>query len=158
MNAPTATPVKSHPEPTRLGIQLVMKNATQALAFYSQVFGAKEVMRLVEPSGRLGHAELSLGGVTLAIADEYPEFGILGPESRGGATSLLNLSVDDVDAMAERAIAAGAVLERPITNEFYGDRVAHVRDPYGHRWSLSKRIEDVSFEEMKQRFARMVGG
>ncbi|WP_254628015.1 VOC family protein [Myxococcus sp. CA040A] len=145
------------PQP-RLGIQLVMKNATAALTFYSQVFGAEERMRLVEPSGRLGHAEMLLGGVVLSIADEYPEYGIVGPQSRGGATSLLNLSVDDVDAMAQRAIAAGAVLERPIKDEFYGDRVAHIQDPFGHRWSLSMRIEEMSPEEMQRRFLKMVGG
>ncbi|AGC45885.1 glyoxalase [Myxococcus stipitatus DSM 14675] len=142
----------------RLGIQLVMKNAMAALKFYTEVLGAQELFRLVEPSGRLGHAELSLGGVTLAIADEYPELDILGPQSRGGATSLLNLSVDDVDGLAQRAIAAGAILERPITDEFYGDRVAHLRDPFGHRWALSKRLEHLSPEELQRRFQQLVGG
>lgn len=143
---------------TQLGIQLVMKNGTAALTFYAQVFGAKELFRLVEPSGRLGHAELLLGGVRLAVADEYPELDILGPQSRGGATSRLTLPVDDVDAVAQRAIAAGAVLERPITNEFFGERVAHLRDPFGHRWMLSTRIEEVSPEELQRRFQQLVGG
>ena len=92
------------------------------------------------------------------LADEYPELGILGPQSRGGATSALSLYVEDVDAVAQRALEAGAELERPIQDEFYGDRVAHLRDPFGHRWSICTRIEDVSAEEMQRRMAKLLAG
>jgi PhnB protein len=154
----STAPVKKIPEGPRLIPHLVMKNASAAVVFYTRAFGATEVSRLTEPSGRVGYVELSLHGASLMLADEYPEYGILGPQSRGGATSSLNLYVEDVDAVARRALDAGAELERPIKDEFYGDRVAHVRDPFGHRWALSTRIEDVSPEEMQRRFTKLVGG
>ncbi len=154
----STAPVKKVPEGSPLTIYLVMKNASAAIAFYSRAFGAMETLRLAEPSGRIGHAELSLHGATLKLADEHPEYGILGPQSRGGATSSLMLYVEDVDAVARRALEAGAELERPITDEFYGDRVAHLRDPFGHRWAIATRIEDLSPEELQRRFAKLVGG
>ncbi|NVJ06527.1 VOC family protein [Myxococcus sp. AM001] len=146
------------PEGPRLSLALVLKDASAALDFYTRAFGAKEKYRLTEPSGRVGHAEMDLGGVTLMVADEYPEYGIVGPQSRGGTTCSLNLRVEDVDAAAQRAIDAGATLERPIQNEFYGERAAHLRDPFGHRWALNARIEEVSPEEMQRRFTRMCQG
>ncbi|NMO23057.1 VOC family protein [Pyxidicoccus fallax] len=146
------------PDGPRLLPYLVVKNAPAAIAFYTRAFGATEVLRLTEPSGRIGHAELSLHGSRLFLADEYPEYGVVGPQSRGGATSSLNLYVEDVDTAARRALEAGAELERPIKDEFYGDRVAHLRDPFGHRWALSTRVEDVSAEEMQRRFAKLVCG
>ncbi|MFP2908880.1 VOC family protein [Pyxidicoccus sp. 3LFB2] len=146
------------PAGRRLIPYLVTKNAPAAIAFYTRVFGATETVRLAEPSGRVGHAELALDGTPLMLADEHPELGILGPQSRGGATSSLSLYVEDVDAVARRALEAGAELERPIQDEFYGDRVAHVRDPFGHRWAIATRLEDISDEEMQRRFAKLVGG
>ncbi|AEI68908.1 VOC family protein [Corallococcus macrosporus] len=142
----------------RLSLALVLKDAPAALDFYARAFGATEKYRLVEPSGRVGHAEMDLGGVTLMLADEYPEYGIVGPQSRGGTTCSLNLRVEDVDAAAQRAIDAGATLERPIQNEFYGERAAHLRDPFGHRWALNARVEDVSPEEMQRRFTELLKG
>ncbi|NOK02865.1 MULTISPECIES: VOC family protein [Myxococcus] len=146
------------PEGPRLSLALVTKDAPAALDFYTRAFGAQEKYRLTEPSGRVGHAEMDLGGVTLMLADEYPEYDILSPQSRGGTTCSLNLRVDDVDAAAQRAIDAGATLERPIQDEFYGDRSAHLRDPFGHRWALNARIENVSPEEMQRRFTQMFQG
>lgn len=145
-------------EGPRLSLALVLKDAPAALDFYARAFGAKEKYRLTEPSGRVGHAEMDLGGVTLMLSDEYPDYGIVGPQSRGGTTCSLNLRVEDVDAAAQRAIDAGATLERPIKDEFYGDRAAHLRDPFGHRWALNARIEEVSPEEMQRRFTEMFKG
>ncbi|WP_426754016.1 VOC family protein [Myxococcus sp. Y35] len=159
MNATKTPPAATKlPDGPRLSLALVMKDAPAALAFYTRAFGAKELYRLTEPSGRVGHAELSLGGVTLMLADEYPEYDIVGPQSRGGTTCSLNLLVEDVDAAAQRAIDAGATLERPIQDAFHGHRVAHLRDPFGHRWTLATPKEDVSPEEMQRRFTKMLQG
>jgi len=158
MNANNPSTEMKSPDAPRLSLSLVMRNATAAIDFYARVFGAQEKFRLTEPGGRLGHAEMTLGGVSLMLADEHPEYGIVGPESRGGTTCSLHLVVDDVDAAAQRALDAGATLERPITNEFYGDRVAHLRDPFGHRWALTTRIEEVSPEELQRRFQELLKG
>lgn len=138
-----------------LTTHLVVDDGAGAIDFYARVFGARERYRLRQPDGRVGHAELELGGTIVALADEFPEMDILGPKRRGGTSASLALDVADVDAVAARAVAAGAVLERPIADEFYGKRVAWLRDPYGHRWSLQAHIEDVTPEEMQRRLDAM---
>ncbi|MGC4053777.1 MAG: VOC family protein [Paludibaculum sp.] len=135
---------------------LRLRRASEAIAFYKQAFGAEEVMRLSEPGGRIGHAEIRIGPSSIFLADEYPEFGIRGPESLGGATSALQLQVDNVDAMVERASQAGATVVRPAGDEFYGERAAVVRDPFGHEWMLTQTIEEVSPEEMQRRFEELM--
>jgi PhnB protein len=146
------------PEGQRLFPYLIVKNAAKALAFYTRAFDARETLRLDMADGRVGHAELTFAGVGIMVADEFPEMDLLGPETRGGATTSVAIYVADVDAFAARATAAGATLERPIKDEFYGDRVAHLRDPFGHRWSLHTRREEVSPEEMRARMARGEAG
>src|SRR4051812_38032073 len=108
---------------------LIVKNTPAAIAFYTAAFGAKELFRLVEPSGKVGHAEVELAGTTLALADEYPDFGALSPISVGGSPVSMHLYVDDVDAVVAKAEKAGATLLRPIVDEFYGDRVGMITDP-----------------------------
>lgn len=131
---------------------LVIKDAARAIDFYKRVFGAAEVVRLAEPGGRIGHAELRVGRAAFMLADEHPELGIHGPDASGGSPVTIHLYVDDVDAAVQRAEAAGAAVLKPPKDEFYGDRAAKLKDPFGHIWMLATRIEEVSVEEMKRRF------
>jgi PhnB protein len=114
-------------------------------------------MRLPAPDGRIGHAELEFGDVVLMLADEYPEEGIRSPTSIGGTATTLSLYVEDVDAVVDRAVAAGATVLRSVRDEFYGDRSGQIEDPFGHRWSIATHVEDVTPEEMERR-ARAMGG
>jgi len=133
---------------------LHVRNAEKAIAFYKEAFGATETMRLLDPSGRIGHAELDFDGTTLMLADEFPEFGIKSPDSVGGTTVTIHLHVDDADAVIRRAVAAGASVEREPQDQFYGERSGCVRDPFGHRWNVGHHIEDVSADEMQRRYTR----
>lgn len=132
-----------------------VKGAERAIAFYVEAFGAKEKFRLVEPSGRIGHCELELGKGVLMLSEEFPEYGILGPQSVGGASVTLHLHVDNADALIDRALTAGAVLIRPAQNHFYGERSGSVRDPFGHEWSIGHEVEHLSPEEMQRRYTAM---
>jgi PhnB protein len=135
---------------------LCVKHAADAIAFYAKAFGAVETMRLAEPSGRIGHAEVRIGAAPIMLSDEYPEEGVRSPASLGGSAVAIHLYVDDVDALAERAVAAGATLLRPVADQFYGDRSAVLRDPFGHRWFFATHKEDVSAEEMQRRYDRLL--
>jgi PhnB protein len=136
---------------------LVVRGAAGAIDFYARAFGAEETMRIEVPKGMIGHAELRIGKALLMLADEYPDMGFVGPATLGNTPVSVHLYVADVDALAERAVAAGAKLERPVKDEFYGDRVAILRDPFGHRWMFASRIEDVSVDEMQRRAAKLFG-
>src|SRR5689334_1683284 len=118
---------------------LVVRDAANAIAFYKKVLGAQELFRLSEPSGKIGHAELELGAGRFMIADEYPDFGALGPVSVGGTPVSLHLYVNDVDAVVERAVQSGATILRPPKDEFFGDRTATISDPFGHRWQIATK-------------------
>jgi uncharacterized glyoxalase superfamily protein PhnB len=137
---------------------LRMKDAAKAIDFYQRAFGASEKFRLCEPSGRVGHAELDFGGTTLMLSDEFPEYGIRGPESLGGTTLTIHLHVDDADALIRRAVAAGATIVRPATDQFYGERSGTVRDPFGHEWNIGHEIEKLSAAEMQRRYDAMLKG
>jgi PhnB protein len=137
---------------------LHVSDAARAIEFYKQAFDAQEKLRLTEPSGRIGHAELDFGGTTIMLADEFPEFGVLGPQSIGGTSVTIHLHVDDADETVRRAAAAGARVEREPKDEFYGERSGAVLDPFGHRWSIGHHIEDVSAEEMQRRYTKMLTG
>ena len=129
------------------------QDAAQAIAFYEKAFGAKEKFRLVEPgTGRVGHAELDFGGTTLMLSDEYPELGFRGPRAVGATTVSIHLHVDDADAAIQRAVEAGAVVVRPATDAFYGERSGTVRDPFGHEWMIGHSIEEVTPAEMQRRY------
>ena len=129
---------------------LCIKGAAAAIEFYKQAFGAKEVMRMADPSGKVGHAELKVGDAVIFLADEYPEMGFRSPESFGGSPVMIHLYVNDVDALARQATAAGAKVVRPVEDQFYGDRGGKFQDPFGHTWWLATHKEDVSPEEMKR--------
>ncbi len=117
-----------------------VRNAAAALAFYVEAFGAVEVSRLVGDDGRVGHSEIEIGSSRLMIADEYPEIDSVGPETRGGPTCSFTIEVPDVDASFARAVAAGATVVRPVADQFHGNRMGWVTDPFGHRWTLSTPI------------------
>lgn len=129
---------------------IVVGDAADALAFYEKAFGAKETFRL-ESGGKIAHAEIQIGDSRLMLSDEFPEWDALGPESRGGTTGSLLIYVDDVDASFERAIKAGASVLQAVENQFWGDRMGTVVDPFGHRWMLGTHVEDVSEDEMRRR-------
>jgi uncharacterized glyoxalase superfamily protein PhnB len=136
---------------------LRMKDAARAIEFYGKAFGAREKFRLNEPStGRVGHAELEFGGQILMLSDEFPEYGIQGPESLGGTTLTIHLHVDDADELIRRAVAAGATLVRPAADQFYGERSGTVRDPFGHEWNIGHELEKVTPDEMQRRYDQLM--
>jgi PhnB protein len=129
---------------------LVIGGAAKAIDFYRQAFGAEEMFRM--PMGdKVGHAEIRIGDSVVMLSDEWPDMGVVGPKTRGGTTVSLMIYVNDVDSAYKRAIDAGAQAERPVENQFYGDRAGTLVDPFGHRWTLSTHVEDVSPEEMSRR-------
>ncbi|MBT2321474.1 VOC family protein [Variovorax paradoxus] len=135
---------------------LCVNDTAAAITYYGEVFGAREKFRLTEPSGRIGHAELDFDGATLMLSDEFPEYGILGAKSIGATAVTIHLHVDDADAVVERAVKAGATLEIPVQDQFYGERSGSFRDPFGHRWNIGHSIEELSPEEMQRRYTAMM--
>jgi len=129
---------------------LAVHDAAAAIRFYAAAFGATETMRL-EMGGKIGHAEVRIGHGALMLSDEWPDWNMLGPNSRGGPTCNLHLYVEDVDSAFARAVEAGATVERPVSDQFYGDRSGTLRDPFGHRWHIATHVEDVSEEEIRRR-------
>lgn len=132
---------------------LMVRDAARAIAFYRDAFGAHEVMRFDTPNGKVAHAEVKIGDSHVMLADESPEFA--GPQTLGGAGVSLMLYVDDVDATFARAVASGATVRRPVADQFYGDRLGTLADPFGHVWSIATHREDVPLEEMQRRMASM---
>ena len=135
---------------------LCVENAAKAIEFYTKAFGAREKLRLTEPSGRIGHAELEFGGTTLMLSDEYPKYGINGPRAVGGTSVIIHFHVDDADEMIRLAVKAGAEIEREPQDAFYGERSGTIRDPFGHRWNIGHSIEEVSPDEMQRRYTQML--
>jgi PhnB protein len=134
---------------------LAIRDAARAIEFYREVFDAMELMRLADPSGRIGHAEIEIGGARIMLSDEHPEMNVRSPESFGGSPVSIHLYLEDVDAVFERAIAAGAKALREPTDQFYGDRAATLIDPFGHCWFIATRQEAVPIEEMEKRYAAL---
>jgi PhnB protein len=130
---------------------LCVKGAAQAIEFYQQAFGAIEKFRMADPSGKVGHAEMTIGDAHFYLADEFPELGFKSPAALGGSPVLIHLYVEDVDAFVRRAAAAGARITRPLETQFYGDRGAQLVDPFGHSWWFASHVEDVSPEELERR-------
>jgi PhnB protein len=134
---------------------LIVHDGAAALEFYKKALGAEELLRM--PMGdKIGHAEIKIGDSIVMLSDEWPDMGMLSPKARGGTTVSLMIYVENVDAAFKRAIDAGGTLERAVQNEFYGDRTGTLRDPFGHRWTLSTHVEDVSPEEMSRRMEEWV--
>lgn len=129
---------------------LIVDDAEAALKFYREALGAEEVVRL-PMGGKIGHAEIRIGNSMVMLSDEWPDMGALGPKTRGGATSSFVLYVEDADKAFDRAVKAGAKVDKPVENQFWGDRMGSVTDPFGHKWSFGSHVEDVSPEEMQKR-------
>ncbi len=141
---PTATPY------------LCFKNAARAIDFYKKAFAATETWRLMQPDGRIGHAEIRIGNSPIMLSDEFPEYGTVSAETLGGSPVRLRLYVEDVDGFARQAVAAGAKVLRPVADQFYGDRSGQFADPFGYIWTISTRKEVVSMDEIQRRFDEMM--
>ena len=134
---------------------LIIRDAVSALAFYNKAFGATEVGRLSMPDGTIMHGEFKVGDSHVMFAEENVEMGMLGPEALGGAAISICLYVEDADAVFAQAIAAGAKEIRAMQDQFWGDRAGTIVDPFGHSWTILSKIEDVSWDEVQQRFESM---
>ncbi|HEY6168866.1 MAG TPA: VOC family protein [Verrucomicrobiae bacterium] len=139
---------------------LIIKGAAKAIEFYKSAFGATELLRMGGPGGSVGHAELKFGDSHVMLADEFPNMGFRSPHALGGTPVSILLYMADVDAVFKRAVAAGAIVQKPLENQFYGDRSATLTDPFGHVWTIATHVEDVPPDEMKKRadaFAKKMG-
>ena len=130
---------------------LIVKGAAEAIEFYKRAFGAKELLRMADPHGRVGHAEIKIGDSVIMLADEHPAMGYRGPRSLGGSSVSILLYLEDVDAVFERALEAGAKAQRPVANQFYGDRTGTLEAPFGQVWTVATHVEDVPPEELRRR-------
>jgi PhnB protein len=137
---------------------LICANAAAAIEFYKKAFNATETSQLPGPGGRLMHASLRIGDSAVMLVDEMPEHGALGPKSLKGSPVAMHLYVEDADAAAARAVAAGAKLTMPVTDMFWGDRYGQLEDPVGHRWSIATHVRDVTPAEMQQAMQAMCSG
>lgn len=138
---------------------LCIRGAAAAIEFYQKVFGAEEIFRMTDPeNGRIGHAELKLGPVTLMLADEHPELGIRSPLAFGGSGTTIHLHVDDVDALARRAVQAGATMLREPTDYSHGERQCRVRDPFGHEWLLGHELEKTARSQVRPQVQNIYPG
>jgi len=134
---------------------LVCAGAAKAIEFYKQAFGAEEGARLPGPDGRLMHASVKIGDSQVMLVDEMPEWGALGPKSLKGSPVTIHLYVDDVDAVVERAVKAGAKVTMPVADQFWGDRYGKLEDPFGHHWSVATHVREVSMEEAQKAMRQM---
>jgi PhnB protein len=137
---------------------LYVDGAAQAIEFYEQVLGAKQRGRLDGPDGRVGHAELEIGDSIVMLADENPAIDIKGPKTLGGAPFAMHVYVEDVDAVFQAALDAGASSIRDVEDQFYGDRAGRFEDPFGHHWNVASHVEDVPPDEMERRAAEAMAG
>jgi len=137
---------------------LCCRGAVAAIDFYKKAFGAVEIARMDAPGGAIAHAEIKIGKAIIMLADEYPDMGFRSPPTIGGTPVKLYVYVEDVDALAKRAIAAGIKVLRPVADQFYGDRSVQFEDPFGHIWGFATHIEDLSLEEINNRAEALYGG
>ena len=136
---------------------IIVDGAAEAIRWYGEALGATEVMRL--PMGdKIGHAEIRIGDSVIMLSDEWPDMNVHGPRHRGGPTGMLMIYLEDVDRAFQRAVDAGASVDKPIENQFYGDRAGTIVDPFGHKWTLATHVEDVPEDEMQRRMAAFSAG
>lgn len=135
---------------------LIIKGAALALDFYKKAFGATERMRLSGPGDQIGHAEMQIGDSVIMLADEFPQMGAKSPETIGGTPVGICLYVENADSLFRQALAAGGKEERPLQDQFYGDRSGTLIDPFGHKWTIATHIEDVTPEEIEKRMAAAI--
>ena len=134
---------------------LIVSGASEAIDFYAKAFGGEKGIVLQMKDGQVGHAEVVIGRTRIMLAEENPQWGIKGAKSLGGCPLTLTLYVEDVDAMSKQAIAAGMTVKKELADQFYGDRMVTLTDPYGYDWCLGTHIEDVSEEEIERRMSEM---
>jgi PhnB protein len=127
---------------------IVVRGAEEAAAWYARALGADERSRVPLPDGRLLSVELRFGDSTVVLADEFPELDVLSPKTIGGTAVVLHLTSDDVDALWQRALDAGAEALHPLADQFWGNRQGQIADPFGHRWNLAQPLREVSAEEL----------
>lgn len=130
---------------------LTVTDGAMALDFYRAAFGARERMRMPAPGGKVGHAEIEIGGHVVMLSSEFPEMGGKSPQTLGGTPVAIMLYVEDVDGVVDRAVKAGATLRNPVQNQFYGDRMGALTDPFGHHWYVATHVEDVAPDELERR-------
>lgn len=157
MEATKTKPTPIPPGQAHATPYLIVRDAAKALAFYQRAFHANETLRFAQPDGRVGHAEFWIGRAQVMLADEFPSMGYVGPETLGGTSVNVHIYVEDVDAFFEHAVAQGAKVLRPVSDQFYGDRLGVLEDPYGHRWSFASRIEELTPAQMYERAAQQGG-
>ena len=134
---------------------LICADALSAIEFYKKTFNAVEELKLIGPNGKLVYAGLRIGNSMLMLAEECPEWSSFGPKTLKGSSVVVHMMVDDVDAVVERAVAAGAKITMPVADMFWGDRYGQLEDPFGHRWSVATHIRDVSPAEMQDAVKKM---
>lgn len=137
---------------------LVCAGAAQAIEFYKKAFGATEESKLESPDGKIAHACVRIGGSPVMLVDEMPQWGAVGPKTLKGSPVTIHLYVDDAEAVAEKAVAAGATLVMPVQETFWGDRYGVLEDPYGHKWSVATHVRDLSREEIQRGAREMMSG
>ena len=149
-------PVKAKPDGyNTITPYLVVNDGAKAIEFYKKAFGATERFRMGRPDGKIGHAELQFGDSRLMLSDEFPGMATA-PGPNAPPSSYLFVYTDNVDALFDRAVKAGAKVEMPLQNQFWGDRYGKIQDPFGHRWGLAQHVEEVSPAEMERRSAAWV--
>jgi PhnB protein len=136
---------------------IVVRGAAEAAEWYVRALAAEELSRLPLPDGRLLSVELRFGDSTVRVADEFPELDVLSPETIGGTAVVLHLSTDDVDALWQRALDAGAEVLHPLADQFWGNRQGQIADPFGHRWNLAQPLRQLSPDELARAAAAAFG-
>ena|SRR5437868_8786004 len=136
---------------------LIIQQAAKAIDFYKKAFGAKEMLRMEQPSGKIGHAELKIGDAKLMLSDECPEMQARGPEAFGGCPIIVHLYIKNADAVIAKAVSLGAKVTRPAEDMFYGDRSGMIQDPFGYSWCISTHIEDLTPAKVKKRAQALFG-
>lgn len=149
---PSAIPAGYH----SVTAYLYVDGAAAAIAFYKQAFGATELLRMQLPDGKIMHAEIKIGDSPVMLTDANPDWGVRDPKALGGISGNMMIYVEDVDAAFARALAAGATETKAVEDQFWGDRMGTLTDPYGHQWSLATHVEDVAGDEMERRFEEAI--
>jgi PhnB protein len=129
---------------------LTIRDAARAIEFYKAAFGAEQRGVMKGPDGKIMHAELKIGDSIIMLSDEFPEMGAVSPQTLGGSSTGLHIYLDNVDSAFDKAVKAGAEVEMPVMDQFWGDRYGKLKDPFGHKWSLGTHIKDLSMDEMKK--------
>lgn len=159
VNATGALPKSLNPHPSAPETatpDLIVSDASAAIAFHQAVFDATELVRLTTPEGKVAHAELQIGKARIMLADEFPDMGYRSPQTLGGSPVSVLLYVPDVDGVHARAVQAGSQSTMAVSDQFDGDRRGSIIDPFGHAWLLASRREAVSYEDMKARFEKLM--